>query len=39
MFDWRKLVEERLVSLNVPSTAQQEIVAELAAPIWKMSTK
>src|ERR1700722_20532574 len=31
MPDWKKLVEERLGSLNLPPSAKQEIVAELAA--------
>jgi hypothetical protein len=31
MSNWKKLVEERLVSLDVPPSAKQEIVAELAA--------
>ena len=31
MPDWKKLVEERLASLNVSASTKQEIVAELAA--------
>ena len=31
MPDWKKLVERRLFSLNLPPSAKQEIVAELAA--------
>jgi hypothetical protein len=31
MPDWKKLVEQRLFSLNLPPSAKQEIVAELAA--------
>ena len=31
MPDWKKLVEQRLTTLNLPPCAKEEVVAELAA--------